>query len=144
MQLRKKGVLLVSRSSEILWQIQQISYFFTFFFFSLVRKFMKPSNARKNSNTHSLLSVPSPLYQLGNTAQQQMQKQNPKQQHLSARLCLLFTGWLAACCLEIRSWPNTLGLNTDLSCQLCLRMVLNASGNSYTQTSTAGKTFKKH
>lgn len=111
--MRKKGVPHIQP-----WQSQQISYFIRFFFSPLVRSFMKPSNAVSlGLNTHPPLSLPSLLYQLGHTAQQRMQKQ-PQQQHLSAPLCLLFAGWLAACRLEIRSrmcWANTLELNTDLS-----------------------------
>lgn len=52
------------------------------------------------SDTCSLLTAPSPLYQLW----------GKKQHHLSGHLYLLSTAWLAACRLPIRSrmcWPNT-------------------------------------
>lgn len=110
----------------------------------ICRRFGKPSNAVTPDLRHTFTAYGSSttLSALGQTAQQQMERK-AKQRHLSAPLCLFFRGWLAACRPQIRSWmcwPDTLGLNTDLSRQLCLQTGgVNISENSLTQTSTAGK-----
>lgn len=144
--VRKKGVLLAWSTHLAILYGKLKESLILFYFFTLVRRFMKPSNAVSHELKHTFTAFTCLTTVSAGAHCTAANAKIPKQQHLSAPLCLLFTRWLAACRVEIRSWmcwPNTLGLNIDLPCQLCLWMGLNASANSHTQTSTAGKTYDK-